>query len=239
MTKHNWKYLIILLMTALMAWGLVACGGSEDKPVAGYPAGTAGAEEEAGGFNTDGITGDVGGNTDGTSLGEPGEGVTDGENAGGTGSGDGDDDDDLESAPGAVTTAQARPTEDPNKGAVMNDLESVGGGYTWHRQGGIAGFCDIVTVLAGTATVTNCGAEPPEIVREITLTLEQSQQVNTWLEELAPFEHEEGNEPGVADGMSIVLTFFGKGDDEPSDDDLEMMEALAIDVLQDETSQAP
>ena len=169
------------LLMGLLALILSACGGSEEKPVAGYP--------------------DADDN-----------GLVDGE-----------------AAPGEVVTVEAGPTEEIIKGD-QEGLEAVNGGFEWRREGGIAGFCDVVTVLAGTATVSNCATDPPKVVSEVTLTNEQSQLMLTWLEEVASFEHEQSDD-AVADSMSILLTFEGQGDNQATDDIIAEMEKLAMDVL--------
>lgn len=131
--------------------------------------------------------------------------------------------------PGQVVTVEGGPTEEPDKGDAA-ELENLGGGYVYRREGGIAGFCDVITVLAGTASVATCATDPPEIIGEVTLTNDQSQTVNFWLERLAPFDHEQTDD-AAADGMSIRLTFEGQGDEEATAEDRAEMEALALEVL--------
>lgn len=116
------------------------------------------------------------------------------------------------------------------KGGTEESLEAFGGGFEWRREGGIAGFCDVVTVLAGTATIASCAADPPEVRSEITLTAEQSRQVLTWLEELQTFDYEE-SDPATADGLTITIIFAGKGDNEPAEEDIMAIQALANELL--------
>ena len=104
------------------------------------------------------------------------------------------------------------------------------GGYEWRRVGGIAGFCDVVTVNAGTASVSTCRSDPPEILADLTLTNDQSKEVLTWLEELAPFEHEE-SDGATADGMTVTLVFVGQGDNEATREIIAAMESMAMDLL--------
>jgi hypothetical protein len=120
-----------------------------------------------------------------------------------------------------------------DKDVDEDDLESqtLAGGYIWQRVGGIAGFCDVVTVpFGGTATIADCGSDPPAIRGEVILTAEQAQQVSNWVERLASFEHEQ-KDPATADAMTITLIFEGDGDDEATAEDIAAMEALAMDLL--------
>lgn len=132
--------------------------------------------------------------------------------------------------PGEVVTVEAEPTEEIIKGDE-GELETIGGGYIYRREGGIAGFCDVITVQGGTATIATCAQDPPATTAELTLSLDQSQLVNTWLEELASFEHEE-KDPAEADAMTILITFEGQGDNEVTDDILATMEELALELLE-------
>lgn len=121
-------------------------------------------------------------------------------------------------------------TEGGAEGAKDETLEELGGGFVYRREGGIAGFCDVVTVLAGTATIGSCATEPPSIMGEVALSLEQAQQVMTWLEELQTFEHEQADD-AVADAMTVSIIFNGEGDNEPTDEDIAAIEKLAQELL--------
>lgn len=122
------------------------------------------------------------------------------------------------------------PNEGHAEGSKDESLEGLGGGYEWRREGGIAGFCDVVTVLAGTATVASCAADPPEIVGEVTLTDEQSRQMMTWLEELRTFD-DTRRDPATTDAMTVTIIFAGQGDNEPTDEIIAELDALATDIL--------
>lgn len=136
-------------------------------------------------------------------------------------------------------------TQDPaqgedDKGQVVGSadegLEALGGGFEWQREGGIAGFCDIVTVLAETATIASCFGDPPRIVAELTLTAAQSRRMMTWIEDLRTFEREQSDGP-VADGMTIRLIFEGEGSAEPTDEILADIETLVSELLAAASSQ--
>lgn len=126
---------------------------------------------------------------------------------------------------------QGEDDEGGAKGSQDETLEGLGGGFVYRREGGIAGFCDVVTVLAGTATVGTCRSDPPEILSEVTLSPEQSQKVMTWLEELQTFDRTQ-RDPATADAMTVSIIFAGEGDDEPTDEIIAEIEALALEVLQ-------
>jgi hypothetical protein len=90
---------------------------------------------------------------------------------------------------------------------------------TWHREGGIAGFCDDMIVYAsGDAYAKSCkGAQTGEL-RHSRLTGEQVGQVTAWLGQFQPFEVEQ-TDPATADAMAIRLDFGGKGMAAASDAD--------------------
>jgi hypothetical protein len=79
---------------------------------------------------------------------------------------------------------------------------------TWHRRGGIAGFCDDLAIYAsGDVHATTCAGER---VGQGRLSEEQLAQLQGWLAELQGFEWElvDG---GTADGMATRLVFHGTG----------------------------
>jgi hypothetical protein len=143
------------------------------------------------------------------------------------------DEDENENAGANANANDANDNED-DKEVDDDDLESqqLAGGYIYTRIGGIAGFCDVVTVpFGGTVMVSDCGTEPPTVRADIELSAEQAQQVSNWVERLASFEHEQ-TDPATADAMTISITFEGDGDDEATADDIAAMEAFALEMLQ-------
>ncbi len=77
----------------------------------------------------------------------------------------------------------------------------------YHREGGIAGFCDDVKVyLTGYALVGDCTGSNTAVQ----LTASQLQQVYGWYDNTGPIEYSY-TDPAVADAMTITLSMPGKG----------------------------
>ena len=131
-------------------------------------------------------------------------------------------------------SACALGVEEGDKGDVISEegAEATGGGITWRREGGIAGFCDVVTItLPDEATVSSCASDPPQVREELELTAEQATRLQALIDSLASFDRET-SDPGTADAMTITIVFLGRGEVLPSDDDVAAIEALAAEVLQ-------
>lgn len=79
---------------------------------------------------------------------------------------------------------------------------------SWHREGGIAGFCDDLAISrTGLAEASSCKGTPPAI----TLNDAQLSQLYTWLDTLQAFDIAQGDPAGAADAMHISLRFGGRG----------------------------
>jgi hypothetical protein len=133
-----------------------------------------------------------------------------------------------------LLSACALGADEGDKGDVLGEEggEATGGGITWRREGGIAGFCDVVTIsIPGPATVASCASEPPEVRDEVELTAEQTSRLQALIDRLASFDREQ-SDPATADAMTITLVFLGRGAARPSDADVTALEELAAEVLQ-------
>jgi len=98
--------------------------------------------------------------------------------------------------------------------------------FAYHREGGIAGFCDDVTVyLAGYAYVSNCKG----VSALVDLTASQLNQVYSWIDgyELIDYSY---TDPAVADALKISLTMDGKGTT-PADEVTRAITEFAADLL--------
>jgi hypothetical protein len=83
--------------------------------------------------------------------------------------------------------------------------------FAWHREGGIAGFCDDVnTYVTGQLYATSCKGENPENLVQRRMTAEELEKLYAWVDEYAPFEIIQ-DDGAVADSMKITLIFSGAG----------------------------
>jgi hypothetical protein len=86
----------------------------------------------------------------------------------------------------------------------------------WHREGGIAGFCDDLAVhVTGIALALSCKMEQPVVTERIFLDADQLEQLYAWLDSLSTFEIKQVD-PGTADAMTIYLQLAGNGEEEAS-----------------------
>jgi hypothetical protein len=109
---------------------------------------------------------------------------------------------------------------------------------TWHREGGVAGFCDdLVIDQTGAAIAMTCKGGLPQEVGRATLNTEQAGQLQKWLASLSPFEVNQTDE-ATADAMTIRLSFEGLGGTKASDADKQAIEGFAATVYA-QISQGP
>lgn len=116
---------------------------------------------------------------------------------------------------------------------TVDGTEGSGGGFVmrWHREGGIAGFCNDVTIYAsGMATVASCRTQPATIVAEVSLTAEEQRQIDAWQTALGSWTREQSDE-AIADQMTIVIEFAGAGSGLPNEATFAAMSRLAQTLL--------
>ena len=79
--------------------------------------------------------------------------------------------------------------------------------FAWHREGGIGGFCDDVSVyLTGLITTSDCKGFHAEAF----LSASQLEQIYGWVDDLSSIDYNDSNAP-LADGMTITLILTGNG----------------------------
>ena len=101
---------------------------------------------------------------------------------------------------------------------VAQEAEAGRGGaswglvFAWHRQGGIMGHCDDLTVyVTGQAYAASCRKDPPATIAQRRLTTDELVKVYRWVDTLAAWEYREGDLM-PADGMLTTMVFSGAGD---------------------------
>ena len=100
--------------------------------------------------------------------------------------------------------------------------------FTWHREGGIAGFCDNLAVYtSGQVGATPCSGE---FRGEGQLTAEQLAQLQAWLGGLHGFAWEQTDD-ATADAMTVRLFFYGTGPDEAAAANQQTLRDLAADLF--------
>lgn len=99
-------------------------------------------------------------------------------------------------------------------------MEAIGGrggaawglAFTWHRVGGIAGFCQDLTIYRdGFGTSSDCRSLTP--TPPITFLLDSSQldQLYHYLDTYQPADIDRQDNPGGPDNMTVTMSFAGTG----------------------------
>jgi hypothetical protein len=117
-------------------------------------------------------------------------------------------------------TEAAAPQASPTAAAEITVL-------AWTRSGGIAGFCDEVTVYAsGFAKFLNCKSETET---SVFLTETQREQLDGWVKTLKPIDYIQ-SDPAAADAMTITLTLAGRGAQPADEKTIGLISQFAVDL---------
>jgi hypothetical protein len=109
---------------------------------------------------------------------------------------------------------------------------------TWHREGGIAGFCDDLTIHAGgEADAASCKGGATQQLGYVFLDDAQLEQLYTWVDTLQSFEITQTDD-ATADAMTVHVAFEGRGDVEATDADAQAIEAFASQLYLEIAGQA-
>lgn len=128
----------------------------------------------------------------------------------------------------ALSGSDGKGTETGNE-TGLEGLDQYG--FTWRRTGGIAGFCDIVSISGGgKAIVQSCASDPPQTIGEVELTPAMTRQLTGWIDKFGPFNYRE-SDPAVADAMLVVIEFSGQGTESPTTTDYSAMQKMVQEVM--------
>lgn len=89
----------------------------------------------------------------------------------------------------------------------------------WKREGGIAGFCDTLTVFrSGEVFTSKCNSQAEGMMGSFAtlLSARERQQFNEWMAEFGAAELDASDPAGVADRMMVTLSIAGAGDEPPT-----------------------
>lgn len=92
---------------------------------------------------------------------------------------------------------------------------------TWAREGGIAGFCDHLTVFqSGEVYGGSCKAGTQEEMKPLAalLSAAEVEQFQAWMNEYGAVTLEASDPQGVADRMTLNLVLYGRGSAKPLKD---------------------
>jgi len=103
----------------------------------------------------------------------------------------------------------------------------------WSREGGIAGFCDRLTVfLSGEIYGSQCKSQPDGTIGTFASSLseEERQQFDAWVKEYGEEKLDASDPKGVSDAMEVKLEFYGLGQSslKPADEQALILWAQSI-----------
>jgi hypothetical protein len=106
---------------------------------------------------------------------------------------------------------------------------------TWSREGGIAGFCDSLTVfLSGEIYGNQCKSQPNGTMGTFASILsdEERQQFDKWVKEFGQVNLDASDPKGVSDRMEVKLEFNGNGEGSLTESDEQALILWAQSVFQ-------
>jgi hypothetical protein len=96
----------------------------------------------------------------------------------------------------------------------------------WQRVGGIAGFCDtLVLFRSGEAHGDWCQPQAgnTDTTLGVTLTADEQTQLNDWLAKYGTVSISQASPPDASDAMTVTLTLYGIGSQQPNEAEQQAM----------------
>lgn len=106
----------------------------------------------------------------------------------------------------------------------------------WKREGGIAGFCNVLTVFhSGEVFTTDCKAQAEGRMGALAdlLTSQEKQQFSVWTTKFGEVNLDASDPKGVSDRMTVTLDFFGMGTKTPTESEEQVLFDFAQDLYQE------
>jgi hypothetical protein len=89
---------------------------------------------------------------------------------------------------------------------------SWGFAFGWHREGGVAGFCDDLSAyVTGQVLASTCRKDTAETLAKRWLEAPELEQLYSWVDTYAPFEFGNTDNATGADSMTTRMVFMGTG----------------------------
>ena len=117
-----------------------------------------------------------------------------------------------------------------------NRVQPASLALVWKREGGIAGFCDTLTVFrSGEVFASKCASQTEGTMGSLTalLTAKERQQFDEWITEFGETKLDASDPKGVADRMVVTLVLFGNGDEEPTETEQQTLFEFAQNMYQE------
>ena len=138
--------------------------------------------------------------------------------------------------PGRIITLEANGIQYEYHTSEKGDrIQPATFALTWKREGGIAGFCDRLTVfLSGEIYGGQCKSQPDATIGTFAdlLSTSEQKQFNTWMTKFGEVHIDASDPKGVSDRMEVVLDLYGVGSSNPSDTEQQAIFAWAQDLFQ-------
>jgi len=138
--------------------------------------------------------------------------------------------------PGQIIVLEAQDTQ--YEYHVANDgsnIQPATLALTWTRDGGIAGFCDSLTVfLSGEVQGNQCHSNPNQATGTVArlLSINERSQFDAWIKELGTVNVNASDPEGVSDRMVVTLTLYGTGNGKLNESDQQELQLWAQDLFQ-------
>lgn len=103
--------------------------------------------------------------------------------------------------------------------------------FAWHREGGIAGLCEDVTIyLSGIAFASTCRGNQSKNLGQMWLTANQMSLIYGWVDSLQSFEYQ-SSEPASLDEVAVQMIFSGNGQGQPGEFEQTRLTTLADQII--------
>ena len=114
-------------------------------------------------------------------------------------------------------------------------VQPVTPALVWKREGGIAGFCDTLTVFrSGEVFAGNCKSQAEGIAGSLAtlLSAQEREQFNAWMADFGEANLDDSDPEGVSDRMEVMLKLVGAGEQAPSMAEQQELFEFAQDLYQ-------